>query len=251
MAEQTPASSQENVPTEDSPLPAPDLTSSPSLPAHGSASNSKLRKPPTITPRSFTRFFTPKSSAGSTGRIGASRQVLRDITASVSNQGKGKRSAQDASYPHEKELVASIRTIKRRRRVESSTDRSPEPSSPLKRICNQSLDVSEDEKADAEGTSNESDTGHRGKRHKRKLVPNSIPSSRCTRNPVSHLHHELYGEAWKSGAFAKRINQSYSVSWRYETTRFSTVPEDTFVSFNLAAPSDHTLPFCTASCKSK
>ena len=54
-------------------------------PCHGSK---KARKPPTITPKRFTRFFTPRSSAGahqSPSKSSRSGRQLRDITRDAIN----------------------------------------------------------------------------------------------------------------------------------------------------------------------
>ena len=250
MAKQTPAPSQENLPIADSPTSAPKLPDSPSLPTYSLPSGSKPRKPPTITPRSFSRFFTPKSSVERNGKISASRRALRDITTSASNHGRG-RFAKGANKLDEQEAAASTHAVKRRRRIESSPDRSLDLSSPLKRIRNQSLELSEDDGADAGESSGESDAGKRPKGRRRKLTPKAISRSRCIRGPGHNLQQELYSHPWMSKDLHSRSNEAYSVGWQYETTRFSTLPQDTFISFNLAAPSNHTLSFCTASCNSK
>lgn len=58
-----------------------------SSPIHPSrAHSSKLKARPTVTPRTFTRFFTPRSFSTRSGKFGASRQALKDITASASNR---------------------------------------------------------------------------------------------------------------------------------------------------------------------
>ena len=59
----------------------------PSIPSSSqSDSAGKIRKKSTVTPRTFTRFFTPRSVLGNGKRVGASRQALRDITASATNK---------------------------------------------------------------------------------------------------------------------------------------------------------------------
>ena len=55
-------------------------------------STAKPKQLPTITPRRFKRFFTPRSSLSSNAPIGSSRQVLRDITAGgVNARSHGRR----------------------------------------------------------------------------------------------------------------------------------------------------------------
>lgn len=48
----------------------------------------KPKKPPPITPRSFTRFFTPRSSLHTRSGVRTSRQALEEITSSALNASR-------------------------------------------------------------------------------------------------------------------------------------------------------------------
>lgn len=124
-----------------SPEPLP--PSSPLIPT-GSQCSSKPKKGPTVTPRTFTRFFTPRSFLRKSKKIGASRQALRDITASASNRAN-QTSSKDTIriFEDEKQGFAEINK-KRKRHFLVTPDTTPEASSPLKRILKQSLDTLDD-----------------------------------------------------------------------------------------------------------
>lgn len=129
-------------------LPPP--PSSPLLPPTTSSQCSeKPKKGPNVTPRTFKRFFTPKSSLSRDNKAGASRQVLRDITASASNRPQQRASAKDAVRSSEeiKGAFPEVSKKKRKRHLPISPDTTPDRSSPLKRLKLPSLDIS----ADSEG----------------------------------------------------------------------------------------------------
>ncbi|KAL2037492.1 hypothetical protein N7G274_009773 [Stereocaulon virgatum] len=150
MANRTPIGSQDNfLSSRAASIDGDNLASSPILPAPDHQNN-KPRKAPTITPRSFTRFFTPKSSHERGGRIGASRQALRDITASASNRKRRRTPTKDTVHIGADDIKGASRIPKsKKRKIQNSSDFTQERSSPLKRIRNQSLPVAEDE-SDAE-----------------------------------------------------------------------------------------------------
>lgn len=229
--------------------------SSPVLPQLPKEHGSKQRKPPTITPRSFTRFFTPKSSLERSGKIGASRQALRDITASASNR-RGRRTPTKDTIKIFDDDLEDTNGISRRkkRKVVASIETTPDRSSPLKRIRNQSLDIAEDGETDAETVKSDDEPGEhlRGfdRRHNEKIVNiiKPITGSQHRHGLGRDLRREIgtYGRITK----ARSPYVGGSKDWQYETTNFFTRPEDSFVSMNVAAPSEYTNPFCTASCNS-
>ena len=134
-------------------LPTPEpQSSSPIRPLSGQGPEKPKRKP-TVTPRTFTRFFTPRSSLGRNGKIGKSRKILRDITESGSNRkgGSGRRrhvddkirSLEEGDDGDEDEFLDISQ--KRKRYQPISPEPTPDLSSPLKRIRSQSLEILEDE----------------------------------------------------------------------------------------------------------
>ena len=251
MEDQTPLGSQEN------PLSScvtstsgENLGSSPALPSLGNQNGSKPRKAPTITPRTFTRFFTPKSSLERGGRIGASRQALRDITASASNRKRRRTPTKDTILiPGEHDEGTSRR---RKRRIPDSPDVTPDRSSPLKRLRNQSLDIAEDGDSDSETTESREDPEdplQRYSRQRKSISP--IIKSKFRGAQGIHLQREIgihnrTSETWCLGRSAWNARD-----WQRETTNFITRPEDEHVCMNVVTPSDFTIPFCTASCNSR
>jgi hypothetical protein len=88
---------------------------------------SKEKRQPSITPRKFTRFFTPRSHGPSA--VGSSRRVLFDVTVPANNQ---RGSLSSPIRPHstnggqENSPVSFTREMKRRKLIHTP-DSSPEP----------------------------------------------------------------------------------------------------------------------------
>lgn len=101
-------------------------------------STSRPKQLPTVTPRRFKCFFTPRSSLKRNVKIGASRQVLRDITAGDSNRrsvGRRQSFSKDAIKIFEDQNEDFQGTSnKRKRGIPVSPETTPDNSSPLKRI---------------------------------------------------------------------------------------------------------------------
>lgn len=100
------------------------------VPRHTSPerASSKEKRQPSITPRKFTRFFTPRSHGPSAS--GSSRRVLFDVTAPANNrngiQSSPIRSAYDVCG-QENSPVSFTREMKRRKLLHTPNS-SPEPS---------------------------------------------------------------------------------------------------------------------------
>lgn len=107
------------------------------LPGHTASSplagraTGKLRKPPTITPKRFTRFFTPRLSTRDDGRskgAGRSGRQLRDITRNAVNR----RSAGQAMPVKSLDFVdLDAQTPRKKRKLLPTPESSPIQSSPL------------------------------------------------------------------------------------------------------------------------
>ena len=254
MEDQTPLGSQEIPPSSRATSTSGEnLGSSPLLPTLSKQHGSKPRKAPTITPRSFTRFFTPKSSLERGGRIGASRQALRDITASASNR-KGRRTpTKDTIKIFQADGEGTGGGSKRRKRkIPDSQDVTPDRSSPLKRIRNQSLDISEDEASDTGTVESRDDAKDPFRRSGRqpKFIER-IVGSNYRSSQGQYLRREIGINNRESEFRCLAHNDGISREWQWETTNFLTGPEDAYVCMNVGVPSEHTIPFCTASCNSE
>lgn len=249
MADETPDSSQENdIPT-DTPHTSDNLESSPALPSFRAPDNAKPRKPPTITPRSFTRFFTPKSSMQKGSPMGSSRRILKDITAS-GNNARGRLRLQADAADLDGEVTDRLR---KRRRLSSSPNNGPDLSSPLKRIQNRSPQIPSD--AETISASSECDTDDDRPRDKSPTdkkrnarPPPPITRSSCLRTLGRDLQRELYGQIKKP---SRGWNPSLAQDWQYETTQYHSRPEDRYSCKIVASGSAFTLPFCTVACNSR
>jgi len=252
----TPLGSQENIPSSTAvSTDGGEPTSSPILTLSGKHDGSRERKPPTITPRSFTRFFTPKSSLERGGRISASRQALRDITAQASNRRGRRTPTKDTVQIYDENLKGTAgATTRKKRKILDSVDATPERSSPLKRIRNQSLDLSEgDSDADQSESGDEVQKilqrNRRSPRRNQKTVDPILGSGYR-----SDLGRDLRREIGAYGRITRcrsLTNLGGTRDWQHETGNFHTRPEDLHLCHNVAMPSDHSIPFCTASCNSE
>ena len=63
------------------------MTSSPTMPKGPHAENIRSKKAPSVTPRRFRRFFTPRTAPVHSQGFSAARQALRDITSPALNRG--------------------------------------------------------------------------------------------------------------------------------------------------------------------
>ena len=63
------------------------MSSSPAIPKDPHAENIRSKKAPSVTPRRFRRFFTPRTAPVHSQGFSAARQALRDITSPALNRG--------------------------------------------------------------------------------------------------------------------------------------------------------------------
>ncbi|KAI9698648.1 MAG: hypothetical protein M1836_003758 [Candelina mexicana] len=118
--------------------------SSPSSPppsqSIGSGNRKKLKKAPTITPRSFRRFFTPRLALGRVSKVSAARKALCDITSPAINRGGQTQGRGGIELEGFADIVTSGKENespkmfpgRKRRRLLISPDTSPDHS-PIKR----------------------------------------------------------------------------------------------------------------------
>lgn len=116
------------------------LQSSPLLPTSEGVKGSKPKKKPTVTPRTFTRFFTPRSSFG-TRRISTyPRHALQDITSPGVNRHAHSSSRKRLDFEpfpdiiplgDENEWSRAVRV--KRRKILVTPDSTVDGSSPIKR----------------------------------------------------------------------------------------------------------------------
>ncbi|KAJ5497255.1 hypothetical protein N7463_009242 [Penicillium fimorum] len=222
----------------------------PSSPPSIASDGRRPRKPPTVTPRSFRRFFTPRSllPTGDTSITpSTSRQALRALTSPAVNRlgpaFSRTSKAGSTRSPHDGLPEDFIRTPSRKRKNSFSSVVSPQ-SSPLKRVRVRSptQDVEQDIN-----------------------IPNidihldalAQPSSPKQKTPVAPVRRSKALQS--SGALFMRtvtgarankvtLRSNSGVGWQDLTSNFYSQPSDHHICHSYASEGPLALPFCNASC---
>ncbi|KAL8696897.1 MAG: hypothetical protein Q9224_002562, partial [Gallowayella concinna] len=231
-----------------------DVPSSPIRPIKSHGDKPKAR--PTVTPRTFTRFFTPRSSFTRGGKIGASRQALKDITASAANRNPDVR-----PRPHEKDSISIFEDaensgVPARKKRKTQQPLSPvvtlAGSSPLKRVSGSALEIMQEDYTDddselSDGNLEEEEETLQAKVEYRPTEiqpPRPIVRSK-QRGAVGGL---LSRELGLDAPIRHRFPLCHGHDPQYETANFYTTPKDRHACDNLNDASLHAIPFCVASC---
>lgn len=163
----------------------------------GREGSGRRKQLPTVTPRRFRKFFTPRSSLRGNIKVTTSRQVLRDITDGDSNcrsLGRRRSSRVDEIQILEDENEEALDTSwKRKRRLPQTPEPTPELSSPLKRCRRLSVEDS-DTASDTEQGLSSSDLS-RYKSLQTNSLANTRPIGRWRQHGLSgqRLQQELGG----------------------------------------------------------
>jgi hypothetical protein len=197
--------------------------SPPSSPVHASSQDTlagKPKKEPTVTPRRFNRFFTPRTSSQRGKKSGKQRVALGDITALATNRrGRKRRSDQDKSIitcdgqddiklPESDDLPMA-----KKRKDLCSPEATPERSSPLKRLRiwndqNGQNRYANDFKSDTETSSDDSDGGYQRLRRKIIHLPKPEPIVRSKYRDI--LGTTLRREVEVPSDVSRRIGIDYA-----------------------------------------
>ncbi|KAJ5800225.1 uncharacterized protein N7518_002293 [Penicillium psychrosexuale] len=222
----------------------------PSSPPSIASDTRRPRKPPTVTPRSFRRFFTPRSllPVGDTSITpSTSRQALRALSSPAVNRlgpaFSRTSKAGSTRSPHDGLPEDFIRTPSRKRKNSFSSVVSPQ-SSPLKRVRVRSptQDVEQDIK-----------------------IPNinirldaSAPPSPPKRNPpVAPVRCsqalQSSGALFMRNVMGARANKvtlrsNSGAGWQDLTSNFYSKPRDRHMCSSYGSERSVALPFCNASC---
>ncbi len=215
------------------------------------SSGRKQKARPTVTPRTFTRFFTPRTSLTRASRIGASRQALRDITASAAanrNLNGRRRSPKADSivlYEDEETIGTSIQPRKKRKTEPPAyTTITPNASSPLNHVSarlnevSRGSDVDHDSGLDNDNTDSEQDVASA-------VVQQIKPIVRTQNSTVARLLSRELGLGIPKQHLFPACNGSV---WQEQTANFYSDPRDSHVCDNPVDSSKSTLPFCSMSC---
>ncbi|KAJ5178341.1 uncharacterized protein N7500_001040 [Penicillium coprophilum] len=222
----------------------------PSSPPSIASDGPRPRKPPTVTPRSFRRFFTPRSllPTGDTSITpSTSRQALRALTSPAVNRlgpaFSRTSKAGSTRSPHDGLPEDFIRTPSRKRKNSFSSVVSPQ-SSPLKRVRVRSptQDVEQDIKIPDIDI------------HLDALAPPSSPKRNPPVAPVRRSKAlQSSGALFMRTVMGARANKvtiraNSGVGWQDLTSNFHSQPGDHHICQSYASEGSLALPFCNASC---
>ncbi|KAH6649098.1 WD40-repeat-containing domain protein [Truncatella angustata] len=221
--------------------------------------NAKERRNPSITPRKFRRFFTPRPRVPShlaPGHISPARKALRDLAAPELNRNDRLQTPAPSSPlrapsedVHIRDENAIDNTRAKRRKIHHTPDSSPcqptiQPALPAPPIDRQSallspmrsLHSSQETVESDESDDDDDDLFHQ--RPARRLAPVTA------RGFVGHLLQREMGGMPRAG----RSYMAYPVSdWRTETANFYSRPDNVHNCISHDGPG-RCIPFCTAAC---
>jgi hypothetical protein len=211
--------------------------SSPPLQASTMGSR-KPMKPPPITPKRFTRFFTPRNSthgSSHTRSIGNSGRQLQDITRSAlnrcSNANRKTTPRKTVNFADEMPTQVSTPQVNRLKRKTPylSPESSPMQSSPSKRsryVTPPPFTILEDEPPTFE-------------------VPRQYPAPIRRLKSLGSTSRILQRSFGGSLGIGRGSARDHGASWQDQTSNFYSSADD-FHQLPQGAP-----PFCSASCNSK
>ncbi|KAF3406649.1 Cell division cycle protein cdt2 [Talaromyces pinophilus] len=235
-----------------------DIPSSPPSIVSEAGTRRKPKRPPPVTPRSFKRFFTPRSSLNAVANV-TTRQALRELnTTSLNRRGPAFTKAKTLNAPNtishgilKSPFTEITRTPSRKRKLSFSSPTSPPQSSPIRRV--RLAPPVEDDRL-VEKTVNEIEL---------KFPPEPILSPRksiqkqlfVVKPPVEPVRRSkvlatsgeycLRSVSGRMNRLTMRCN--YGSDWRDQTSTFYSRPTD--VHQNISVNEDRpALPFCIASC---
>lgn len=216
------------------------IASSPPKAHSPRATRSSTLKPkalPTVTPKRFTKFFTPRASLSARGgRQSKAGRQLRDITNNGANRRRHALPVRDDLLAHVEAERLCARPSKRRK-ISLDIGSSPPQSSPLKHVQTaEQIHVFEDEPA-SPSVSDEDTLPD--------LLENLNPFPQAIRRlrpagPARRILERSFG-GYDSLTRGRR-GTDHCVNWQAETSNFVSTPQDLHTFRGTA------LPFCTASC---
>lgn len=212
--------------------PTPELCSSPPPASAATACSRKPKRPPPITPKRFTRFFTPRNSKDVSSRTSLSRsgRQLQDITRSALNRGRATRTTprKTVNFIDIENQMRTPQSNTRKRKPYLSPETSPAQSSPSKRsryVTPPAFDVLD----------------HAPDLDEPAVYPTPIRRLRQLGAPSRTLQRSFGGMVGVGRGFRK----DHGASWQDQTANFYSGSDDLH-----HLPQDAP-PFCTASCNSE
>ena len=196
-------------------------------------SSQKPKALPTVTPKRFTKFFTPRTLSGRGGRQSKAGRQLRDITKNGANR---RRTAPDFARDSDSLLYG---TPNKRRKLSLDAPSSPPlRSSPLKHVqIPDRVPVLDEEAASPSVFNEEADLP--GLLEHLQPFPKPVRRLRRAGAPSRILERSFGGyDAISRGA----RGFDHCADWQADTANFVSTPTDVHAFTGTA------LPFCTASC---
>lgn len=197
---------------------------------HATKRSARERRPPTITPKRFTRFFAPRPHTHNTreaARALQSARKLKDITRSANNVSR-----HDGDAPRKDTYENASTPQRKRRRVSPQFDSSPMAPSPSKRsMHSRPIDILEDSDCETDVLSDNDMI--------ETYVPRPLVRVTNTKSTVRILERSFGG----LGATGRgRMLDHCQADWRHDTAHFYTTPRE---SYRVEG-----VPFCSAACQS-
>jgi hypothetical protein len=221
----------------------------------------KPKKPAPVTPRSFRRFFTPRSALGTLHNgesIRTNRRALQEIAGPALNRSgpalartSDKAESRIEPQSHAKEVNL---TPAKKRKFTSTFD-NPLSSSPLRKV-RVAPPIHEEPVEEEERNSYDNVIG--GNIHiepskfKKERTPQKLtPVQPIRRSAILQTSGALFARSLSDRRSKVTIRSSnYGASWQDETSNFYSRPDDLHACINQNR--DHmALPFCTTACNSK
>ncbi|KAI4197456.1 MAG: hypothetical protein LQ350_005895 [Teloschistes chrysophthalmus] len=211
---------------------------------------SKRKAQPTITPRTFTRFFAPRPSQPKGVKVSAARQALAEITGPAANRILNwRRTPKKASIDicEDDDVTEFPATKKRRLQGLASPVLTPVNSSPLNRLSKRKREIRKDDTPEQVSSTEEGDSEAEQALMRNSRLPRPLgPIIRSTQRGI--MGGFLSRQAGLEPPFLTRHPVSDGRDWQYETADFYTVPDDQHICHKLGDPTENAIPFCSTSC---
>lgn len=188
------------------PLSGKQLLFSPPASSSEGLKSSKPKKKPTVTPRTFTRFFTPRSSFSKRRPSSYSRHALRDITSPAVNRHTNSSTHERLNFepfpdisPLRDENEWSRPVGVKRRKIVVSPDTTVDGSSPIKRNRGASATTSETPSRHRISRATSTDSQESNPNTEREWEEDVVTKSRISRRIWSGLPGRILGRSLSNG----------------------------------------------------
>ncbi|PYH91711.1 WD domain protein [Aspergillus ellipticus CBS 707.79] len=229
----------------------PELPSSPPSIASDVGFRRKLKKPPPVTPRSFRKFFTPRSmlsSGSNASSVRTNRQALKALSSPAVNRLGPAFTRTSKPAEHRPEASDLTRTPTRKRKFSFSSIGSPLQSSPLRKVRVRNA-IQDEEEVEVPVRDIEVNT----KSHEDD--PRSSPAAEPPRQvaPVRRSQAlQTSGALYMRSVMGSRANRvtrraNSGAGWQDLTSNFYSRSTDSHTCTSNTGDR-FVLPFCTASC---